>query len=119
MSQIQLSGRADIAVAFSIGWAVRLEAVQRQIAGATRGEAYGRSPRAPLELTRPIDPFPVGNFSAGNAVVITLYDFGAVSVRFGIEIAGADLDALVRLSALLSGNRELQDRARVVASGLL
>jgi energy-coupling factor transporter transmembrane protein EcfT len=119
MSQTQLSGRADVAVAFSIGWAVRLDALDRTLESATRGEAYGRSPRAPLELTRRVDAFVVGGFVVEEAVVLTLYDFGAVSVRFGVGIRDVDLEALVRLSAVLSGNRELHARARAVVTGLL
>lgn len=118
MPVASFSGQVDIAVAFNIGWAVRLDQVLGLV-NAHPGAAYGRTPRAPLEVTRDVEAFDCDGFRTADSVALTIYDFGAVSARFSIPVVDVRAEALVRLSALLSGNVDIHNRARHVVARLL
>lgn len=101
--------------AYEVAQALDLDLAERRItAGAERQtvKQKRRAPAdfeyqpAPLRITRPAVPIPVGGAVTGTAVEVVLYDFGAVSLSYAIPLGGS-FDAVAGLSAALWGNAAL------------
>src|SRR5881628_1801290 len=103
------AGSCHALFAYEVAYAIDLEAAQRRIAAVTERQTVKQKRRAPasfeyrpapLRVTLAADPLAVAGYATGPSVEMVLYDFGAVSVSFGIPIAGP-LGGLPALSAEL------------------
>ena len=107
-------GACHALFAYEIAYAIDLEAAQRRLAAAHRQPALAkrRAPSsfeyrpAPLRLAVDAEPIRIGDFTTSPVVDLILYDFGAVSVRYDIPLAGP-LEALPALAMELFGNTQL------------
>lgn len=115
-------GTCHVCFAFEMGFAVDLEAGAKRIASAgrsglrpgVRNAAGADFEQRPLRLMASADPMLLEGFATSAEVPVTVYAFGALSVRFEIPIAGSAED-LVRLARVLVGNERLQEAARALA----
>jgi hypothetical protein len=118
----QALGTLHVFHAFEAARAIDLDAAERRVRGAGRaGLAAGErnvggadiEPR-PLRLSVACAPVACGGHSSEASARVTLFDFGAISVRLDIPVAGdpASLPALARAAV---GNAALLDAARRVA----
>jgi len=101
--------------AYEVAQSIDLDAAERRILAGTerqtikqkrRAPAFFEYRPAPLRVSSPAEPIALGAFSAGSAVEIVLYDFGAVSLSYAISLAGP-LAALAPLAHDLWGNELL------------
>ena len=113
--------------AFEVGRAIDLERAERRLAAVAerqkvkqkrRAPAYFEYRPAPLRLTQEAQVCEVGTYRTAGTVEVVLYDFGAVSVSFGIPIAGP-VNGLPALSQALYGNEQLATAARRLVEQLL
>jgi hypothetical protein len=109
------TGTCHALFAYEVAYAIDLEAAERRIAAATERQTVKQKRRAPasfeyrpapLRVTLDAEPLAIGRYATAPAIEIVLYDFGAVSVSYGIDIAGP-FGALPALSADLYGNERL------------
>lgn len=109
------SGTCHALFAYEVAYAIDLEAAERRIAAATERQTVKQKRRAPasfeyrpapLRVTLAAQPLSIGAYATGPTVEIVLYDFGAVSVSYGLPLAGP-FTALPGLSAELYGNAGL------------
>ncbi len=120
-------GVCHVLYAFDIGLAVELEqaaALLKKRAGTFRPCAGQRNPKyfdyspAPLRLAATLPPQTVGGVPVGADASLVLYDYGGLSIRYELPIAGG-LDALHALSCTLSLDTALLADARRLAQALL
>jgi hypothetical protein len=105
--------------AYEVGYAVDLEAAERRLAAAQRqtvkqrrrAPAYFEYRPAPLRVAWDAEPVAAGGYRTAPGVELVLYDFGAISVRYAIPIAGPLAD-LPELSEDLLGNEALAADSR-------
>lgn len=109
-------GTCHALFAYDVGWAIRLDAVETQLAALAARSRIKRRPRgpqylefhpAPLRLSQDTRPVPLAGFSTGALVEVLLYDFGAVSVSYRIPLEGAGFARLLDLSEGLYENPDL------------
>jgi hypothetical protein len=120
------SGRCVVTFAFEIGHSIDLdhceqllrEAVRQTLRPGRRAPPHFSYRPAPLRLTQDGAGVAIDGRGCGSVNVV-LYDFGAASVGFVFPLAGAGFDDLIRLSAGLYENAELQSGARDRIRGLL
>lgn len=119
-----IRGECWVIFAFDVGRAIDLDRAQALFAPGSGETAHRESikhPRqapayfelrpAPLTVDRKADSVAVSAWRTSPAVEFTLYDFGAVSVLYQIELAGP-LGSLATLSECLYENRSLLEDAR-------
>lgn len=101
---------------YDIAFAIRLDEAERLISSTTQrsgikrqhpAPAYFEYHPAPVRVTQAVDPLPLGTYQSSNSVDVTLYDFGAVSVRYNIPLTGP-------LSGLCALSEELYDNERLL-----
>jgi hypothetical protein len=106
--------------AYDIGIAIHLDEAERRTTAVTkRGIIHSRrrvpeyfevSPQ-PLRVTVDTPPVPLARFTTQAGAEITLYDFGAVSIRYRIAFDGSYAD-LLELSETLYENAPLRADSR-------
>jgi hypothetical protein len=105
---------------YDIAFAIRLDEAERLISSTTQrsgikrqhpAPAYFEYHPAPVRVTQAADPLPLGTYQSSNSVDVTLYDFGAVSVRYNIPLMGP-------LSGLCALSEELYDNERLLTDSL-
>lgn len=120
-------GTCHAVFAYEVGQLIDLERAERRLAAVAerqkvkqkrRAPAYFEYRPAPLRITQDAESSAVGAYRTDGHVEIVLYDFGAVSVSFGIPIAGP-LTGLPALSQALYGNEQLAAAARKQVEQLL
>src|SRR5205809_16811 len=110
-------GTGYVLFAYDVAHAIDLAAAERRLASATerlavkqkrRAPAFFEYDPAPLRVTDAAEPLAVGEGGPQTApfVEFVLYDFGAVSVSYGIPLHGP-LTGLPALSAALYGHELL------------
>ncbi len=115
-------GTGYVLFAYDVAHAIDLAAAERRLASATerlavkqkrRAPAFFEYDPAPLRVTDAAEPLAVGEGGPQTApfVEFVLYDFGAVSVSYGIPLHGP-LTGLPALSAALYGHELLQADSR-------
>ncbi|MGH7675564.1 MAG: hypothetical protein ACREMV_09870 [Gemmatimonadales bacterium] len=112
-------GTCHALFAYEVGYAVHLAVAQRRLAAAERqtvkqrrrAPAYFEYQPAPLRVARDAEPVAAGGYRTAAGVELVLYDFGAISVRYAIPIAGPFAD-LPELSEDLWGNELLAADSR-------
>jgi hypothetical protein len=101
--------------AYDTALSIKLDDAERRIHEATQRETIRHKRRAPsyfeyqpppLRITQEIQPIHLGEYRSRANVDLVLYDFGAVSVIYGIPIQGP-LAELLRLSEELYDNQLL------------
>ncbi len=118
-------GACRVFVAFDVGNAIDLDAAEAALtAVAPSRETLSQRRRnpvslqfrpAPVQVTLPIEPLPVcaqSSWRSTGEVECTLFDFGAISVAYRIDLAGVALDDLPRLAADLYESASLSADAR-------
>ncbi len=111
----------DVADAIDLDHAERLVESGRTRAGmghSRRAPAYLAVDPPPLRVSRTDEPIEIGQMRTREAVELTLYDFGAISVAYEIELDCA-LGELRGLADALYDNEALAGRARASAERLL
>jgi len=121
------AGTCHALFAFEVAYAIDLEAAERRIAAATERQTVKQKRRAPasfeyrpapLRVTLEAKSLSIGAYTTAPAIEIVLYDFGALSVSYGIPIAGP-FTGLPALSADLYGNEALLADSRRQVERLL
>lgn len=121
------AGTCHAVFAFDLGRAIDLEGLERHIATLGQRERIRRTKRSPkyfafepppLRITIPADPVEVGRFRSAGAVSCVVYEFGAVSVAFTIDLEGPLAD-LQSLSVELYDHEALHEAARHEVASLL
>ena len=127
MECVIAAGTCHAVFAYEVGHLINLERAERRLAAVAerqkvkqkrRAPAYFEYRPAPLRVTQEIEPVQVGAYRTAGTVELVLYDFGAISVGFGISIAGP-LSGLPALSQALYGNAPLAAAARRQVEQLL
>lgn len=120
-------GQCLALVIFDIGHAIDLGAVESRLSAATGRRAIQRERPAPsyfdftprpLKWTTRMRPLTLGDFRVSEVVEVLLYDFGAISYTFRIDLNAA-LTASPALARSLYGAPQLNDAARALARQLL
>src|SRR5437016_743723 len=120
VSPIIAQGTGYVLFAYDVAHAFDLAAAETRLASATqrqtvkqkrRAPAFFEYDPAPLRVTEPADSLAVGEHVTAPFVEFVLYDFGAVSVSYGIPLHGP-LTGLPALSAALYGHELLQADSR-------
>jgi hypothetical protein len=110
-----------------VAQAIDLDGAERRLLAGTerqtikhkrRAPAYFEYRPAPLRVARGAEAQEVGGYRTGAGVELLLYDFGAVSVSYGIPLAGPLL-RLPELAAALWGNERLLADSRAHVERLL
>ena len=123
----RLRGRAFLYYAFDIGQWVDLDEARRRLAdpaedarikGSRRAPRYFQFQPLPVRVTRALSPVVVGESRTEEAVELTVYDFGGVSVGFHMPF-DAPADQLIELSGALTDDDALPARARAEVEKLL
>ncbi len=113
--------------ALDIGFAVDLKRCTALLREAREGRGFQHQPRTPASVNlRPLPVFisqkiePLGGrtFRTEDAVTITIYDFGAVSVQYRVPFAGA-IAQVAEISGELYDCRQFAADARARAESLL
>lgn len=113
-------GTCFILFAFEIGLSIDLDGAERRIKQATERTRFRRNQRAPkyfdydpppLRISQHGQQINVGHFFTKPQADITLFDFGACSVCYEVDIAGP-FNYLVELGNVLYDNAFLLDDAR-------
>ncbi|MFO0963206.1 MAG: hypothetical protein U0625_09920 [Phycisphaerales bacterium] len=115
-------GTCHVCFAFEMGFAVDLDAGARRIASAARSGLRAGARNAagadfeprPLRVIASCDELRLEGFVVRPEAVVTVFDFGALSVRFAIPLEGG-AEALVHLARVLAGNAPLREAARAIA----
>jgi len=120
MECVIATGTCHAVFAYEVGHLIDLEGAERRLAAVAerqkvkqkrRAPAYFEYRPAPLRVTQEAASCDVGAYRTAGSVEVVLYDFGAVSVSFGIPIAGP-LAGLPALSQVLYGNEQLAAASR-------
>lgn len=124
-------GTCRVFVAFDVGSAIDLDAAQAVLASAASRESLSRHRRNPLSLQFRPAPVQVVQRAAPQSVCAqsawrtleqvecTLFDFGAVSVGYAIDLAGVAIDDLPRLASDLYESAVLTADARTRVQALV
>lgn len=112
-------GTCHVIYAFEVANSIDLDAAERRIAAAQRqtitekrrAPSYFEYRPAPLRVTWETPAHKVAGFETRTAAELVMYDFGAVSLTFGIPLSGP-LRNLIGLAAGLRANAQLQAAAR-------
>lgn len=106
--------------AYDIGLAINLDEAERRVTAIKqrsrihhkrRAPHYFNYRPAPLRITQEVEPLALGEFLTNHTVDVVLYDFGAVSLTYGIPIEGS-LVRLLALSEILYENELLLTESR-------
>jgi len=115
----------DLALAIDLDHAERILAPrtesteQREVIRHTRrAPRYFQFKPAPLRITSPGEPFPVGAWATLPSVDAVLYDFGAASITYSVPFSGT-LNEVIELSTSVYDHPALQEDARRRAQALL
>ena len=116
--------------AYDAARSIDLDAAERRIHEATQRQTIRHKRRAPryfayqpppLRLSQEAAPIRIGEFATHEAVDLIIYDFGAVSVIYGIPIEGP-FSALLALSEELYDNelllRDSRERAEQIVAAI-
>ena len=107
--------------AFEAGFAIDLDRAQRRLASSGRAGLRGDArtgagadfdPR-PLRVTASADPIEAGGFTTRPEAQVTIFDFGAIAIRFELPIAG-DHESLVGIERMVTGCVRLREAARAI-----
>lgn len=112
-------GTCHVIYAFEVANSIDLDAAELRIAAAQRqtitekrrAPSYFEYRPAPLRVTWETPSHKVAGFETRTAAELVMYDFGAVSLTFGIPLSGP-LRNLIGLAAGLRANAQLQAAAR-------
>lgn len=112
------SWQCHVFYAYEVGLGIDLHAAESLLRAGTAGEAVLDPRRIPhLNFRQPplrvaLDGAPVAfdGFATSGRVFVTLYEFGAASVRFALDCP--DPDRLLALSIALERREELKDASR-------
>ena len=105
---------------YDVGYSIDLDLVERQGAQSAERETIKhkrKAPRyfeykpSPLRINEPVEPISLGQFRTGALADCVLYDFGAISVTYEIDIAGP-LERLAALSDQLYESKALKNDSR-------
>ncbi len=108
--------------AFEVGFAIDLDRAQRRLASAGRaglredartGAGTDFEPR-PLRVTASAEPVEAGGFTSRPEALVTIFDFGAIAIRFELPLTG-DHEALIGIERTVTGCAPLRDAARAIA----
>ncbi len=121
-------GTAHALFVFDLGFAIDLNAAERHIRAETKQRRtirrkhpaphhFDYSP-PPLQIVHASQSVQVAGFVTNRLCDVVVYDFGAVSITFRIELTRA-LGELIRLGYELYDNETLLAAARAIAAGLL
>jgi hypothetical protein len=112
-------------LAYDVGSAIDLAACERllreprrAVRVRSRAVAYFEYRPAPLHVVQEIDPIAIGGAHTAPDVAIVLYDFGAVTVTFGVPLPGR-LEDVIALSDALDGSPALRARGKTLVEDLL
>ncbi len=120
-------GVCHVLYAYDVGQSIDLDAAQRHLTTGSQRERLRRQKRAPryftfepepLRVTQAAEAIAVGTHRTQPYVDLILYDFGAVSVAYGIPLAG-ELSTLVDLAGELYENERLLTDAHRALQQLL
>ena len=120
-------GRCVLLAAFDVASAVDLDMAERLITDAKERVAVRHSRKAPpyftytpppLRIVRSAPVIELGGFSTQPTVELVVFDFGAVSVRFRIEVEGS-VSRLLELSEAIFDNATVHAEARRQVEQLL
>ena len=104
--------------AYDIGWAIDLEAVNRQISAdrerghfrhKTKAPQYFEYRPAPLRLMQEGISLAVGHYQSSPTVEVMVYDFGTVTITYRFAFDGP-FENLLELSESLYENETFTDR---------
>ncbi len=120
------SGVCVVVFAYDVGQQIDLDAAQRSAGGQSQrlAGAKRRSPPhfqfdpAPITLTQPIEPLTIAGRPLAPQAEITLFDFGAVSVAYRIDLRGP-LDDLIDIGVALYENPALLTASRALVDALI
>lgn len=121
------AGACFVYFAHDVGFAIDLEQARPRLTAATSRRPIPhrrRAPQhfdytpAPLQIVRTRAAVGIAAFRTDELVEATIFDFGAVSVRYRIPLAGP-LDDLRNLSDELYDNAELRGRSRALVEELV
>jgi hypothetical protein len=84
----------------------------------SRAVAYFEYRPAPLHVIQEIDPVAIGKARTAPELAIVLYDFGAVTVTFGVPLPES-IEDVIGLSDLLDGSDVLRERGEALVRELL
>jgi hypothetical protein len=124
---VLVEGVCRFLVAYDIAQAIDLERCAALIHGASRvgtlqlvhhAPSYFQFHTPPLRFTQDIAPVAVGRWATSPHLDVTLFEFGAVSLSYTIELR-ADLDEWIRLSCALADEPALEADALRRVEGLL
>jgi len=114
--------------AYDAGFSIDLEHAERCVAerAAHRKGIERKRPAPPyfdyrplpLCVTHVVEPFAIGDFSISPRIEVLIFDFGAVSVTYLIDLH-AKLDRLIDLSSALYENQRLLQHSRKLVEELL
>jgi hypothetical protein len=114
-----------VLLAYDVGLAVDLGALERQMAGQRqtlrmRGRAveYFEYRPAPLRITVDVAPLAIGPRHTASHADVTVYDFGAMAITYAIPLGGGLGDA-VTLSETLGDTAVFQVPARALVDDLV
>jgi hypothetical protein len=105
------TGTCYLLFAYDAARAIDLDQAERHVIAMKQREALRHRRRAPkyfeyhpppLRITQDADPIALGNYRTGTSVDLVLYDFGAVSVVYTIQLTGL-------FSGLLTLSNDLYD----------
>jgi hypothetical protein len=112
-------------LAYDVGSAIDLAACERllreprrAVRVRSRAVAYFEYRPAPLHVVQETEPMPIGGAHTTPDVAIVLYDFGAVTVSFGVPLVGP-LEEVIALSDALDGSPALRQRGEALVQDLL
>lgn len=116
-----IGGTCYAMFAFEVGFAIDLDRAQRRLASAGRaglradartGAGADFEPR-PLRVTASADPIEAGAFTTRPEALVTIFDFGAIAIRFELPIEG-DRESLIGIERTVTGCARLHDAARAI-----
>lgn len=127
-TELTVFGQCFIFYAFDLGFSINLSQCGSLISEAqevTKFRRIQKAPQyfnydpAPLTIVRKTAQVLIGTtkYASVDTVGLTVFDFGALSICFSVEVAGT-LDDLINLSSALYDNPELAGEARKHAEEL-
>lgn len=116
-------GICYVLFAYDTALSINLDDAERRIHDATQRDTIRHKRRAPsyfeyqpppLRITQTVEPFNLGAHQSRENVDLVVYDFGAVSVIYGVPIHGRFADLLGLSEELYDNQRLLSDSRRRV-----
>ncbi len=113
-------GKCVVLAAYDVATAIDLDEAERLITGAKqrvvvrhsrKAPPYFEYSPAPLRIVSTAAPLAIGGFTTQPTVELVVFDFGAVSVRFRIDLEGP-VSRLLDLSEAVFNNAAIQTEAR-------